>query len=46
MGVTMTIRRTTNWSEEGAVHVEETEEPIAQPDGQTDGQTDGHVGKW
>ena len=35
----MTIRRTTNWSEEGALHIEVTEDPIAQPDGQTDRQT-------
>jgi hypothetical protein len=26
----MTIKRTTNWSEEGALHVEVTEDPIEQ----------------
>jgi hypothetical protein len=36
----MTIKRTTNCSEEGALHVEVTEDPIEQPDAQTDRQTD------
>jgi hypothetical protein len=30
VGVTMTIKRTTNWSEEGTLHVEVTEDPIEQ----------------
>jgi hypothetical protein len=39
----MTIKRTTNCSEEGDIHVEVTEDPIEQPHAQTDRQTDGRT---
>ena len=40
MDVMMTIKRTTNWSEEGSLHVEVTEDPIEQITRRTDRRTD------
>jgi hypothetical protein len=39
----ITIKRTTNCSEERDLHVEVTEDPIEQPYAQTDRQTDGQT---